>query len=99
MSLRAPRDGYPEGSAELKKLFLEDDARGAGAARALLAAADDEARALGCTNLVLQTGIRQPEAVSLYLATGWRPIAPFGPYVGDLHSLCFGKVLDGQLSV
>lgn len=93
VSIRAPRDGYPAGSAELKKLYLEESARGAGAARALLAAADDEARALGFTNLVLQTGIRQPEAVGLYLATGWRPIAPFGPYVGDLHSLCFGKAL------
>jgi len=93
VSIRAPRDGYPTGSAELKKLFLEEAARGAGAARALLAVADDEARALGYTSLVLQTGIRQPEAVGLYLATGWRPVAPFGPYVGDLHSLCFGKQL------
>jgi GNAT superfamily N-acetyltransferase len=93
VSLRAPRDGYPAGSVELKKLFIEDDARGAGVARALLAAADDEARALGYTRMVLQTGIRQPEAVGLYLATGWRPVVPFGPYRDDLHSLCFGKTL------
>ncbi|MEN0128477.1 MAG: GNAT family N-acetyltransferase [Brevundimonas sp.] len=92
-SLRAPREGYPSGAVELKKLFIEDDARGAGVARALLAAADDEARALGYSRIVLQTGIRQPEAIGLYLATGWRPIAPFGAYTNDLHSLCFGKSL------
>ncbi|MDM7829719.1 GNAT family N-acetyltransferase [Cellulomonas edaphi] len=93
VSLRAPRDGYPAGSAELKKLYIEADARGAGVARALLAAVDEKARSLGFTDLVLQTGIRQPEAIRLYLATGWRPIAPFGPYESDLHSLCFGKPL------
>ena len=93
VSLRAPRDGYPAGSVELKKLYLEADARGAGVARALLAAADDEARRLGFSSMVLQTGIRQPEAIGLYLATGWRPVAPFGPYEADLHSLCFAKRL------
>jgi len=93
VSLRAPRDGYPEGSAELKKLFVEADARGAGVSRLLLAVADDEARALGYTRILLQTGIRQPEAIGLYLATGWRPVAPFGAYTNDLHSLCFGKAL------
>lgn len=93
VSVRSPREGYPAGSAELKKLFIEEDARGAGVARALLAAADEEARALGYERLLLQTGIRQPEAIGLYLATGWRPVAPFGPYAGDLHSLCFGKAL------
>jgi GNAT superfamily N-acetyltransferase len=92
-SLRAARDGYPAGSGELKKVWVDDEARGAGAARALLAAIEDDARAAGLTSLVLQTGIRQPEAVTLYLSAGYRPIAPFGPYTDDLLSLLFGKDL------
>lgn len=92
-SLRAARDGYPEGSGELKKVWVDDEARGAGAARALLAAIEDDARAAGLTSVVLQTGIRQPEAVTLYLTAGYRPIAPFGPYTDDNLSLLFGKAL------
>ena len=92
-SLRAARDGYPQGSGELKKVWVNDEARGAGAARALLSAIEDDARAVGLTSVVLQTGIRQPEAVTLYLSAGYRPIRPFGPYTDDLLSLLFGKGL------
>ncbi len=92
-SLRSAKAGYPEGSGELKKLWVDDAARGVGAARALLAAIEDDARAAGMTNIVLQTGIRQPEAVTLYLATGYRPIVPFGSYTDDFLSLLFGKHL------
>lgn len=92
-SLRAAKDGYPEGSGELKKVWVDDRARGAGAARALLTAIEDDARAAGLTSVVLQTGIRQPEAVTLYLSAGYRPIAPFGPYRDDFLSLLFGKDL------
>jgi GNAT superfamily N-acetyltransferase len=84
---------YPEGSGELKKVWVDDEARGAGAARALLAAIEEDARAAGLTSVVLQTGIRQPEAVTLYLSAGYRPIAPFGPYTDDFLSLLFGKDL------
>jgi len=92
-SLRTARDGYPAGSGELKKLFVDDAARGAGAARALLAAIEADAREHGLTSIVLQTGIRQPAAVTLYLSCGYRPVVPFGPYVDDLLSLCFAKRL------
>jgi GNAT superfamily N-acetyltransferase len=92
-ALRRGKDGYPAGAGELKKLFVDDSARGTGAARALLAALDDDARAHGLTSIVLQTGIRQPAAITLYLSDGYRPVAPFGPYVGDLTSLCFAKQL------
>ncbi|WP_315098601.1 GNAT family N-acetyltransferase [uncultured Cellulomonas sp.] len=90
-TLRAARDGYPAGSGELKKVWVEDDARGAGAARALLTAIEDDARALGLTSVVLQTGIRQPEAVSLYLSAGYRPVVPFFEYEGDDLSLWMAK--------
>ncbi|GIG21535.1 hypothetical protein Cch01nite_22590 [Cellulomonas chitinilytica] len=92
-ALRVARDGYPAGSGELKKLYVDDAARGAGAARALLDVVEQDARAQGMTSVVLQTGIRQPEAVTLYLSRGYRPIAPFGPYGDDLTSLCFAKQL------
>ncbi len=92
-ALRVARDGYPAGSGELKKLYVDDSARGAGAARALLDVVEQDARAQGMTSIVLQTGIRQPEAVGLYLSLGYRPVVPFGPYGADFTSLCFAKQL------
>ncbi|MBO3083283.1 GNAT family N-acetyltransferase [Cellulomonas fengjieae] len=92
-TLRAARDGYPAGSGELKKVWVDDDARGSGAARALLAAVEDDARAHGLTSVVLQTGIRQPEAVSLYLSAGYRPVVPFFDPTGDFLSLWMAKDL------
>jgi GNAT superfamily N-acetyltransferase len=92
-SLRATGDGFPEGSGELKKVWVADEARGTGVARALLAAIEDDARAHGLTSVVLQTGIRQPEAVTLYRTAGYRPVPPFAPYADDFLSLCFAKDL------
>jgi GNAT superfamily N-acetyltransferase len=92
-SLRAARPGSPEGSAEVKKLYVQDTARGAGVARALLAALEDDARARGLTQIILQTGTRQPEAISLYLSTGYRVIEPFPPHRGSAVSLCLAKDL------
>lgn len=92
-SLRATGDGFPDGSGELKKVWVADEARGTGVARALLAAIEDDARAHGLTSVVLQTGIRQPEAVTLYRTAGYRPVPPFAPYADDFLSLCFAKDL------
>jgi len=93
LTLRSPRAGYPDGSVELKKMFVADEARGTGVARALLAAAHDEARARGFTSTVLGTGIRQPEAVTLYLSAGYRPTAPFTDPAGDFLTLWFARPL------
>jgi GNAT superfamily N-acetyltransferase len=70
-----------DGSAELKRMYVAPAARGRGIGRALLDALTREARALGIVRLVLETGVRQPEAVALYTRAGFVPIAPFGEYV------------------
>ena len=90
-TLRAARPGYPEGSAELKKVWVDEAARGSGAARALLAACEADARERGLTTVLLQTGIRQPEAVTLYLSAGYRPVPPFFEHADDFLSLWMGK--------
>jgi GNAT superfamily N-acetyltransferase len=69
------------------------DARRDGVARALLERLEQAARMLGYRQLVLETGVRQVPAIALYSRCGWRRIAPFGPYVGDPTSVCFGKAL------
>jgi hypothetical protein len=43
---------------------------------------------------VLETGVRQPEAISLYTSEGYEPIENYPPCEREEHSLCFAKVLD-----
>jgi len=84
---------YDADTAELRRMFVATDARGRGFARALLSALEDEARALGYLALRLETGNRQPDAIGLYRATGFEPIARYGPYVDDERSVCLEKRL------
>ena len=63
--------GVRPGTAEVRRLWVDPAWRGRGIARALMAALEDAARALGLTDLELGTGDRQPEAVELYSSSGW----------------------------
>jgi GNAT superfamily N-acetyltransferase len=98
------QDGIPVGcgalrlvgpdTAELKRMFVSPAARGKGLGRRLLNALEEEARALGVRRLVLETGIRQAAALSLYRASGFEPIAVYGEYcLSPETSICLGKEL------
>ena len=64
--------GVSTGTAEVRRLWVDPAWRGHGVARALMAALEDDAGALGFGELELETGDRQPEAVALYTSAGWR---------------------------
>lgn len=81
-------------TAELKRMYVAPDVRGKGFGRRLVAALEAEARALGVQRLVLETGIRQAAALSLYRATGFHPIPLYGEYrMSPDTSVCLGKEL------
>ena len=82
-----------DGTAEVKRMYVDPAARGRGVARALLAALVEHARGQGLTRLQLETGTEQPEAVALYESEGWTPIAAFGHYKDDPRTRCYGLVL------
>jgi putative acetyltransferase len=84
--------------AELKRMFVAPEARGAGVATALLLAAEQAAVELGAERLVLETGPRQPDAIALYEKHGYARIPNFGPYINDPLSLCFAKGLSDRRS-
>ena len=66
--------------AELKRMYVRDVARGSGAARALLARIEREAREAGFAVLRLETGARQVAALRFYERAGFQPCAAFGAY-------------------
>ena len=83
-----------ETTAELKRMFVEPVVRGRGVGRALVEALEQEARLLGVSKVVLETGTRLARAIRLYEAMGYRPIPLFGEYLASPEtSLCFGKSL------
>jgi GNAT superfamily N-acetyltransferase len=79
------------GLLEVKRMFVRAGARGRGYARAILDALETHGRALGARTIRLETGDRQPEAIRLYEAAGYRRIPCYGEYDGSPHSHCFEK--------
>jgi putative acetyltransferase len=82
-----------ERQAEIKRMYVRPEERKRGVGRVLLAALEAEARRLGLSRLVLETGVRQLEAIALYERAGFSRIAPFGEYVGSPLSVCMAKAL------
>ena len=101
--LMAQLDGDPVGCAalrklegsdgEVKRMYVDGCVRGRGYARALLRALEAEARTLEVSRLVLETGVRQPEAIGLYESAGFVRIEPFGEYVDSPLSVRMAKAL------
>ncbi|MFI5667202.1 GNAT family N-acetyltransferase [Streptomyces sp. NPDC051704] len=86
-------EGYSDGDAELKRMYVVPEARGLGLARRILAELEADARAAGRTRMVLETGDRQPEAIALYFSSGYTLSAKFGHYRTYDSSRCMAKPL------
>lgn len=80
-------------TAEIKRLFIMPSARGHGLAKRLLAELERRAWQQGAKRLLVETGNQQEAAISLYQGLGYRPVDPFGPYIGNPVSRCFEKQL------
>jgi GNAT superfamily N-acetyltransferase len=81
-------------TAELKRMYVEPASRRVGIGRRLVDSLEAEARALGATRVVLETGTRQAAALALYARCGFLPIPLYGEYcLSPETSICLGKSL------
>jgi GNAT superfamily N-acetyltransferase len=80
-------------TAEVKRMYVAPQARGLGLARQMLAHLEATAADAGARVMVLETGLRQPEAIALYESSGYTPVPGFGYYKDQPLSRCFGKRL------
>ncbi|WP_443216988.1 GNAT family N-acetyltransferase [Saccharothrix sp. ALI-22-I] len=87
------RDSLRPGDAEIKRMYVADALRGRGLARVVLASLETTALEAGRRRMVLETGLRQPEAIKLYESSGYARIDNFGVYRHHPESLCFAKEL------
>lgn len=86
-------DSDAAGDAELKRMYVAESARRQGLARQLLADLEHAALRAGHHRTILETGTRQPEALALYRAVGYREVPKFGHYADEPDSVSMGKNL------
>jgi GNAT superfamily N-acetyltransferase len=82
-----------EDDVEVKRMFVRRPFRGRGYSRDLLALVEEEARALGFTRVLMETGLAQPEAMHLYETSGYERIPGFGHYRNEPQNRCYAKSL------
>ncbi len=79
------------GEVELKRMIVDAEVRGHGVGAALVRSVEAEARRLGASLVLLEVGIRNTEAQSLYRGAGFISRAPFPPYQSSPISLFMEK--------
>jgi GNAT superfamily N-acetyltransferase len=82
-----------DNSMEVKRMYTVKDFRGKGIASQVLAELEHWANELSYASCVLETGIRQPDAIRLYTKNGYIPVPNYGQYKGVENSRCFAKQL------
>ena len=84
---------FNEDSVEIKRMFVQPDFRGKGIASKALKVLEDWAKELNYSYAVLETGLRQPEAIALYKKNNYTVIDNYAPYEYMDNSVCFRKAL------
>lgn len=85
--------GREESCAEVKRLFVLEHHRGTGISRLLMHHLENDLRVAGILVVRLETGVKQPEAISLYRKLGYAFREPFAPYGPDPLSVFMEKRL------
>lgn len=84
---------HEDDSAEIKRMFVLAEHRGKRIAAQILNELEAWAAGSGYAACVLETGMKQPEAIALYKRSGYEPIPNYGQYAGVYASVCLRKVI------
>lgn len=78
---------------EVKRMYTTPEGRGGGVASMVLTELEKWAVELGSTKCILETGIKQVEAIGLYTKNQYQRIPCYGQYKNVENSVCFEKAL------
>lgn len=78
---------------EVKRMFTKPEMRGNRVASKILIELENWAKELGYKRCILETGLRQTAAISLYKNSAYIQIPNYGQYKGVENSVCFEKYL------
>ena len=84
---------YAHKTMEVKRMFVSLENRGQGIASLVLQELEKWCKELEFKKCILETGIRQPEAIKLYKKNNYHLIPNYGQYANVESSVCFEKEL------
>jgi len=84
---------YDQNKVEIKRMFVLPAYRGRGIGLDILKELEIWASELNYPECVLETGKKQPEAISLYIKAGYRIIKNYGQYENIENSVCMLKAI------
>jgi putative acetyltransferase len=85
--------GVSKKNVEVKRMFTNKEARGKGIGSQVLTELEQLAKLLNYDSILLETGIRQTEAVEFYKKNLYKIIPNYGQYIGVKNSICFQKTI------
>ena len=74
-------------------MFVPFEHRGRGIAKEIIKELESWAVELSFKRCILETGLKQPEAIALYTKSGYNSIPNYGQYQGMYNSVCFEKIV------
>lgn len=80
-----------ENVAEVKRMYSKLPRKRIG--QMILSFLEEKAKIIGYANLVLETRLKNDEAVSFYQKQGYKVISNYGKYKDRPEAICFGKSL------
>ena len=86
---------YSSTTMEVKRMYTIPGHRGQGLATKVLNELEKWASELSYQKCILETGLRQPDAIRLYDKNGYSRIPNYGKYAGMVNSVCFEKEITG----
>lgn len=82
---------YEPNITEIKRMYVREENRGQGVAGKILAELENWAKELNFSECILETGVKQPEAIRLYQKSGYEKMPSYGQYLNVENSVCMRK--------
>lgn len=84
---------YDSNTIELKRIFVIEEHRRQGISKLIVNKLEELARNREYKYALLETGMKQHEAINLYKNNGYNVIQNYKPYIGNINSVCMKKTL------
>ena len=78
---------------KIKRMFVNPDHQGKGIASKILSELELWTSELNYFQIILETEINKPEAISLYKKSGYKITENYGQYIGIKSSICMKKII------
>jgi putative acetyltransferase len=89
---------YADDVMEVKRMYVAPSARGQGIASSVLKELENWAAQLSHQKCLLETGVKQLDAIRLYQKSGYQIVPNYGQYEGVPNSVCFEKTIHQPVS-